>query len=215
MLRLTTALRGIALVRPAPAFAAARLSHQPSKPAASAPRKKKPLTEEQKAEARAKKDKAAAKEKKLKQQALKKPFKLSGFNVYVSQNYDTSMAITTQKYSLLSEGEKQHYQTLADEQYVAVLAEFEKGKPAKPLSSFANFTKQNYNASAGSFADAIKELAAKWKQLTTQEKDAYKSNINLDEYHKQSEAWKAKRIEEFSKAKEAENAKRRVKSKKV
>lgn len=213
MLRLTTALRGIALARPAPAFAAARLLHLP-KPAASTPRKK-PLTEAQKAEARAKKEKAAAKDKKLKQQALKKPFKLSGFNVYVSQHYDTSMAATTQKYSLLSEGEKQHYQALADEQYVAVLAEFEKGKPAKPLSSFANFTKQNYDTSAGSFADAIKELAAKWKQLTTQEKDAYKSNINLEEYHKQNDAWKAKRVEEFSKAKEAENAKRRAKLKKV
>lgn len=171
----------------------------PTKKAASAPKKKKVLTEKQKEAKKAKKEKEASKLKKLQKEAWAKPYKLTAYNIYVKEKFDTNMTKTHDNFKALSEQELEEFKTKANERYDEILSEYMINKPEKPLNAFANYTKKNFvrEYDGQNFSDTVKDLSAQWAKLTSEEKEVYKSSIDVKDYQERLKAWKAKRLDDY------------------
>ncbi|CAH2352035.1 hypothetical protein CLIB1423_05S04148 [[Candida] railenensis] len=202
-------------------------SPKATKPKAKKVKKSKPVkTEAQLAKAaeRKEKKKAELKEKKVKEltqlkkdlkEAIRKPVKRSGFNLFVSENYDTDLKETVNRYTYLTEPEKDDYKERVKVLNDKKLAEYLEGKPKKPISSYAKFTKENYATyKADSLVETSKILKNQWNQLTPEEKKSY-SAVNFDAaaYKAQLKAWKEKRLAAYLAEKAIQNGKRRGASK--
>lgn len=119
------------------------------------------------------KAKAIAKEKKITQEATK-TYRLLGLWPYYIKTFftpDTDFKQLSQKYKNLSQDEKDKLQQQLDNYNKTLRARYPP-KPKLPPLGYPLFVKQNFPAGA-SPEEAFTQLAAKWKTLTPEEKEAY------------------------------------------
>lgn len=142
------------------------------------------------------KRKAEASEKKLISKALKPYRKITGLNVFIKERVGNGATIATigKEWSYLTEAEKADFQTKADALNEENLKIW-KPKPTPPANMYAAFVKEHWVNDGRDFGEVSKELASKWKEMSTLEKEAYApSQSEKDAYAKELEQWKENRI---------------------
>lgn len=142
------------------------------------------------------KRKAEAAEKKFIAKALKPYRKITGLNVFIKERVGNGATIATigKEWSYLTEAEKADFQTKADAINVENLKIW-KPKPTPPANMYAAFVKENWVNDGRDFGEVSKELSAQWKQMTSEQKNAYAPSASDKEaYSKALEQWKENRI---------------------
>lgn len=140
--------------------------------------------------------------KKKEQELIKKatkPFRrLSAYNLFIKEHLgDGGLADAASSWNALLSEEKNGYQQKADA-FNAKALEIVTPKPKAPPSSYAKFVKEMYVNDGREFKDINKDLAAKWKAMSNDEKSKYEpSNAQRDEYKAKLKAWTDLRIKAF------------------
>ncbi|ODV80977.1 uncharacterized protein CANTADRAFT_31820, partial [Suhomyces tanzawaensis NRRL Y-17324] len=127
--------------------------------------------------------------------AATKPFRrLSGYTFFMKQERGNTFADSAAKWKALSDYEKNVFSQQAEDYNEEQLQVFTP-KPKKPASGYALYLKENYVNDGRSIGEIGKELAAKWNQLSPNEKSRYEISKSLkDDYAKKLLKWVEDRL---------------------
>lgn len=140
--------------------------------------------------------------KKLVAEASKPLRRMPAIAAYVKENSGSGATLKelSQRWAVLTEGEKEPYQDIANKVYEEKLKIYTP-EPKSPPNAYAAYMKENY-PEGESFADASKQVAAQWKAMSEEAKAQYKPSAEeLENYAAEHKKWLENRIQLYLESK--------------